>query len=146
MLPQLNPYDDHNQRLEAETHPNDWINPAPSGRYNMVVVGGGTAGLVTAAIAAGLGAKTALIEKALLGGDCLNVGCIPSKAIISAARYAAALRDSEKYGIQVAGDSEVDFGEVMNRMRFLRAGNTIMELYVALNLMKTIILQELKSV
>lgn len=122
MLPQLNPYDDHNQRLEAETHPNDWINPTPSGRYNMVVVGGGTAGLVTAAISAGLGAKTALIEKGLLGGDCLNVGCIPSKAIISAARYAAALRDSEKYGIQVAGDAEVDFGKVMNRMRFLRAG------------------------
>lgn len=122
MLPQLNPYDEHNQKLESETHPSDWTNMTPCGRYNMVVIGGGTAGLVTAAIAAGLGAKTALIEKELLGGDCLNVGCVPSKAIIRAARHAAAIRDSEKYGIQVAGNSEVDFGEVMNRMRYLRAG------------------------
>jgi heterodisulfide reductase subunit A-like polyferredoxin len=75
----LRPYDDFNRRLEANVHPPDWINPKPSGRYNLVVVGAGTAGLVTAAGAAGLGAKVALIERELLGGDCLNVGCVPSK-------------------------------------------------------------------
>ena len=88
----LRPYDEFNRELEANVHPRDWINPKPSGRYNLVVVGGGTAGLVTAAGAAGLGAKVALIERELLGGDCLNVGCVPSKALLSAARRAASVR------------------------------------------------------
>lgn len=122
MLPQLQPYDEFNRKLESETHPSDWSNPKPSGRYNMVVIGGGTAGLVTAAIAASLGAKTALVEKALLGGDCLNVGCVPSKALISAARCAAMVRDSSQFGVKHHGGFEVDFGQVMNRMRRLRAG------------------------
>ena len=121
MLPQLQPYDEFNRKLESETHPSDWSNPKPSGRYNMVVIGGGTAGLVTAAIAASLGAKTALVEKALLGGDCLNVGCVPSKALISSARCAAMVRGSRQFGISHAGGFEVDFGQVMNRMRRLRA-------------------------
>ncbi len=70
-------------------HPPDWINPEPSGRYNLVVIGAGTAGLVSAIGAAGMGAKVALIERELMGGDCLNVGCVPSKGLISAARIAA---------------------------------------------------------
>jgi pyruvate/2-oxoglutarate dehydrogenase complex dihydrolipoamide dehydrogenase (E3) component len=84
------------------------------------VIGAGTAGLVTAAGAAGLGARVALIERELMGGDCLNVGCVPSKAIISAARMAANLRDAGECGINVSGSS-ADFGEVMRRMRRLRA-------------------------
>ncbi|MEN1682240.1 MAG: NAD(P)-binding protein, partial [Planctomycetota bacterium] len=68
---ELLPYDEHNQRLEANVHPPEWVNPTPDGPYQLIVVGAGTAGLVTAAVAAGLGAKVALIEKNLMGGDCL---------------------------------------------------------------------------
>ncbi len=117
----LQPWDDHNRRLHAHVHPTDWVNPTPTGRYNLVVIGGGTAGLVTAAGAAGLGAKVALIERHLLGGDCLNVGCVPSKALISAARVAADARDAARFGVKVAGDVTVDFSSVMERMRKLRA-------------------------
>ena len=91
-LKQLEPLDEFNQSLQANVHPPGWNNPTPSGRYNLVVIGAGTAGLVTAAGAAGLGAKVALIERGLMGGDCLNVGCIPSKALISAGRVAASVR------------------------------------------------------
>ena len=75
------PLDDHNLRLLASVRPDGWQNPTPAPRYNMVVIGAGTAGLVTAAGAAGLGAKVALIERDLMGGDCLNFGCVPSKAL-----------------------------------------------------------------
>ena len=120
-LIQLQPYDQHNQSLHANVHPPDWVNPQPSGRYNMVVIGGGTAGLVSAMGSAGLGAKVALIERELLGGDCLNVGCVPSKAIISAARVAATVRDAAQMGVNVADGWQVNFAEVMQRMRRLRA-------------------------
>jgi pyruvate/2-oxoglutarate dehydrogenase complex dihydrolipoamide dehydrogenase (E3) component len=73
--------------------------PHPAPRYNLVVIGAGTAGLVTAVGAAGLGAKVALIEKHLMGGDCLNVGCVPSKAIIRAARAVAAVREAGEFGV-----------------------------------------------
>jgi pyruvate/2-oxoglutarate dehydrogenase complex dihydrolipoamide dehydrogenase (E3) component len=106
----------------ANVHPLGWVNPEPSGRYNMVVIGAGTAGLVTAAGAAGLGAKVALIERHLLGGDCLNVGCVPSKALIRAARAGAEVRDAARFGVRITGDVTVDFGAVMERMRRLRAG------------------------
>lgn len=119
-LEQLKPADEYNLTLQSNVHPIDWVNPVPSGRYNLVVIGAGTAGLVTAAGAAGLGAKVALIERGLMGGDCLNVGCVPSKALISAARQAAALRDAGNYGLQSTSPN-VDFTEVMQRMRRLRA-------------------------
>ena len=85
----------------------------------MVVIGGGTAGLVTAAGAAGLGGKVALIEENLLGGDCLNVGCVPSKALLRAARQAALVRRGASYGL--AGDVTVDFASVMERVRRIRS-------------------------
>ena len=81
-IPELAPFDEHNQALLGHTHPPDWVNPTPSGRYNLVVIGAGTAGLVSAAGAAGLGAKVALVERKLMGGVCLNTGCVPSKALI----------------------------------------------------------------
>ncbi len=119
--PPLLPWDAHNQKLHAQVAPVDWKNPVPAGRYNLVVIGGGTAGLVTAAGAAGLGAKVALIERHLLGGDCLNVGCVPSKALIRAARAAAEARDSVRFGVILGGAVTVDFPAVMERMRRLRA-------------------------
>jgi len=119
--PPVLPWDEHNQKLVSNVHPSDWKNPTPAPRYNLVVIGGGTAGLVSAIGAAGLGAKVALIEKHLMGGDCLNVGCVPSKAIIRAARAAAAVREAAGFGVNVPTGLTVDFGKVMERMRRLRA-------------------------
>ncbi len=85
------PMDAFNRELVNNVHPPTWVNPESSGRYNIVVIGAGTAGLVTAAIASALGAKVALIERHLLGGDCLNVGCVPSKGVIRASRAWAGL-------------------------------------------------------
>ena len=84
-------------------HPSGWRNPQPADRYNLVVVGAGTAGLVAAHAAAALGAKVALIERDLLGGDCLNVGCVPSKTIIRTSRLYAEMRNAEHYGAQTPG-------------------------------------------
>ncbi len=106
--PALLPRDEFNSVLAANVHPSDWQNPTPSGRYNLVVIGGGPAGLVAAIGAAGLGAKVALIERDLLGGDCLNVGCVPSKAVISAARVAAMVRDADQFGVST-NEMKVDF-------------------------------------
>jgi pyruvate/2-oxoglutarate dehydrogenase complex dihydrolipoamide dehydrogenase (E3) component len=113
--------DEHDQVLVRNVHPTDWVNPEPDGRYNLVVIGAGTAGLVTAAGAAGLGAKVALIEREMMGGDCLNTGCVPSKALIRAARACADVRDAEGYGAEVPSGSKVNFPAVMDRMRRLRA-------------------------
>ena len=118
--PELQPFDSYNQTLASHVHPSDWINPTPTGRYNLVVIGAGTAGLVTAAGAAGLGAKVALIERNLMGGDCLNVGCVPSKAILRAARVAATVRDAGQFGTHTDG-FQVDFAKIMERMRRLRS-------------------------
>ncbi len=115
------PDDEHNQRLVENVHPSRWVNPEPSGRYNLVVIGAGTAGLVTAAIAAGIGAKVALIEKHLMGGDCLNVGCVPSKGVIRASRAWAELRRAEEFGLHIPPGVKYDFGAAMARMRRLRA-------------------------
>lgn len=115
------PDDEHDRRLITNVHPPDWINPTPGGRYNLVVIGAGTAGLVTAAIAAGLGAKVALIERHLMGGDCLNVGCVPSKAVIRASRVWKDFRRGEEFGIRFTGEMKEDFSAVMTRMRTLRA-------------------------
>ncbi len=119
--PMLRPWDEHNRNWVAQVHPADWTNPKPAPRYNLVVIGAGTAGLVSAAGAAGLGAKVALVERHLMGGDCLNFGCVPSKALIGAARAAAAVRDAATLGIRVPAGVQVDFGRVMERMRRLRA-------------------------
>ncbi|MGE5194822.1 MAG: mercuric reductase [Deltaproteobacteria bacterium] len=115
------PDDEFNRRLVANVHPPDWANPTPAERYNLVVIGAGTAGLISAIGAAGLGAKVALIERELMGGDCLNVGCVPSKALLRAARVCAAVRNAGEFGVGVPAGVTVDFAAVMERMRRLRA-------------------------
>src|SRR5260221_8078848 len=117
----LKPADAHNARLVSYVHPPDWQNPTPASRYNLVVIGAGTAGLVAAAGAAGLGAKVALVEKSLLGGDCLNVGCVPSKAVIRSGRAVFDAKEAGPFGVRVGGPVEIDFPAVMERMRKLRA-------------------------
>jgi hypothetical protein len=98
---EVSPCDVYNQSLVANVRPPDWVNPEPAPRYNLVILGAGTAGLVTAAGAASPGAKVALVERHLLGGDCLNVGCVPSKALLRAAKAAAQVRDAGQYGVVV---------------------------------------------
>ncbi len=116
------PQDENNKTLIENVHPAGWKNPEPASCYNLVVIGAGTAGLVTAAGAAGLGAKVALIERHMLGGDCLNVGCVPSKGIIRASRAAYEVRTAEEFGIRYGKDVSIDFGKAMERMRRIRAG------------------------
>ncbi len=121
VIPKISPSDEHNLKLVANVHPPDWVNPEPEGRYNLVVVGAGTAGLVSAAGAAGMGAKVALVERHLMGGDCLNVGCVPSKTMIRSARAMADVRSAGRFGVQVPEGTGVDFTAVMERVRRIRA-------------------------
>jgi pyruvate/2-oxoglutarate dehydrogenase complex dihydrolipoamide dehydrogenase (E3) component/uncharacterized membrane protein YdjX (TVP38/TMEM64 family) len=114
--------DAHDKQLIENCHPANRLNPTPAKKYNLVVIGGGTAGLVSAAGAAGLGAKVALIERNLLGGDCLNVGCVPSKGMIRAARAAHDARSGAEFGIQHLAQPDISFAAAMERMRKLRAG------------------------
>src|SRR5256885_9465511 len=90
------------------------------GIYNVVVIGAGTAGLVTAAGTAGLGGRVALIERNKMGGDCLNFGCIPSKALISSARLVDRVRRAEEWGLRKI-EPQIDFEGVFARMRARRA-------------------------
>lgn len=117
------PNDQFNQTLINHVHPNDWQNPTPADRYDLVVIGAGTAGLVVAAGSAGLGIglKIALIEKHLMGGDCLNVGCVPSKCLIGSARVVGDAWNADRLGVHCP-TPKVDFPAVMARMREIRAG------------------------
>jgi pyruvate/2-oxoglutarate dehydrogenase complex dihydrolipoamide dehydrogenase (E3) component len=115
------PDDAYNARLLAQAHPRDWHNPVPRNPYNLVIIGAGPAGLIAAAGAAGLGARVALVERHLMGGDCLNYGCVPSKALLRCATAWADVRNAGQYGVHYAGDLHVDFGAVMERLRRLRA-------------------------
>lgn len=117
----LNPGSSNDQRLLDHVHPASWVNPRAAESYHLVVVGGGTAGLVSAAGAAGLGARVALVERALLGGDCLNYGCVPSKGVIRAARaWHDARSAASHFGGPVATGTG-DFAAALERMRGLRA-------------------------
>ena len=118
--------DDSDRRLVANVAPADRVNPVPRDRYDLVVLGAGTGGLVTAAGAAGLGARVALIESHRMGGDCLNVGCVPSKGMIAASRVWHAARHAGAFG-GPGVDGTADFGAAMARMRRLRADLSAMD-------------------
>ncbi len=111
--------DDHADRLAALVGSRHWTNPVPARAYDLVVLGGGTAGLVSAMGAAGLGARVAIVERHLLGGDCLNTGCVPSKALLRAARAVGEIRNAAELGVQVPAPT-VDFPAVMKYMQARR--------------------------
>jgi len=120
----VRPIDEYNQTLVKNVHPANWVNPEPAHCYDLVVIGAGTAGLVVAAGAAGLdlNLKVALIEKHLMGGDCLNVGCVPSKCVIRSSRLVGEMWNAQELGINIPKHIDIDFPAVMARMRRLRAG------------------------
>ena len=117
----VQPNDLFNQKLVQHLHPAAWKNPEPLARYNLVVIGAGPAGLVAAAGAAGLGAKVALVERHLMGGDCLNYGCVPSKALLRAARAVHGVRNARKFGVSFDGPETLDFAKVMEGLRQKRS-------------------------
>ena len=117
----VSPPDEHNVKLIGNVHPAEWVNPEPAARYHLVVVGGGTAGLISASFAAGAGGRVALVEQHLMGGDCLIVGCVPSKTMIRSSRVFAELRAGAALGWLVPEGAEADFPAVMARMRRVRA-------------------------
>ena len=116
-------HDQWDTQLVDLVHPPNWVNPTPAAKYDLVVIGAGTGGLVSAAGAAGLGARVALIERHLMGGDCLNVGCVPSKGLLSAAReWTAARHASAAFsGPSLAPGDAGDFAAMMQRMRRIRS-------------------------
>lgn len=115
------PMDAYEAERLANVGPPNWSNSKPADRYDLVIIGAGPAGLVAAHAAVTFGARVALIERELLGGDCLNIGCVPSKAIIRSSRLYAQMRDAEHYGVERPDTVDVDFAAVMERMRRLRA-------------------------
>jgi pyruvate/2-oxoglutarate dehydrogenase complex dihydrolipoamide dehydrogenase (E3) component len=116
------PLDRHDAALLAAVRPPDWSNPEPAPRYDLVVLGAGTGGLVSAAVAAGLGARVALVERDRMGGDCLNVGCVPSKAVIRSGRLVAEARAAAALAMAPPAGASPDFPAAMERMRAIRAG------------------------
>ncbi|MEZ4334513.1 MAG: mercuric reductase [Myxococcota bacterium] len=101
--------------------PSDWPSPPDRGRYDLVVIGAGTGGLITALIASSLGARVALVERNRMGGDCLNVGCVPSKALIAGAKRVQAAREAAALGVGIVPEDAGEFGRVMARLRGIRA-------------------------
>src|SRR6187200_1565243 len=87
-----------------------------SDECDICVIGAGAAGLTTTAIAVQLGARTVLIERAEMGGECLNTGCVPSKALLAAAKAAHAVRTASRFGVDCASP-EVDFAAVRRHVR-----------------------------
>ena len=89
-------------------------------KYDLVVIGGGTGGLVSSMIAAGAGARVALVERGRTGGDCLWTGCVPSKELLAAANAAQGMRNAGRFGIEPV-DPEVDFSKVMSTIRSVQS-------------------------
>jgi pyruvate/2-oxoglutarate dehydrogenase complex dihydrolipoamide dehydrogenase (E3) component len=113
--------DEFNQTLLKNVFPKGWKNPTPAKLYDLVVVGAGPGGMTAAMVALEHGARVAIVEKEHFGGECLNVGCIPSKALLRSSRLTAEIHDAFSYGIEIPKGWTVNFPSVMERVRRLRS-------------------------
>jgi pyruvate/2-oxoglutarate dehydrogenase complex dihydrolipoamide dehydrogenase (E3) component len=120
MKVELFPSDANNQRTLNQGHPPDWRNP-PGGDYELVVIGGGPTGLVSAMTAAAGGHRVAMTEQFLTGGTCVNFGCTPSKALIRSARAVREACRGADFGFGLTAPPNVDFAKVMERVRRIRS-------------------------
>lgn len=118
------PFDAPNRKTIAQGHPTDWQSPQPKDVYELVIIGGGPAGLTAAITAAKGGHTVAMVERNLTGGTCVNFGCTPSKSLIRAARAVYQARDGEKFGYRLDTAPRVDFAAVMTRVREMRASSS----------------------
>jgi pyruvate/2-oxoglutarate dehydrogenase complex dihydrolipoamide dehydrogenase (E3) component len=117
---ELFPTDIYNQKTIRQGHPPGWINRG-GGEYDLVVLGGGPAGLVAAMTAAAGGRRVAMTEQRLTGGTCVNFGCTPSKALIRCARAVHDAGRGAEFGFRFDGSPRTDFGAVMERVRRMRS-------------------------
>jgi len=116
------PLDEHNIKTLDAVHPRGWEDPEPAAEYDLIAIGAGAGGLVSAKQSGRRGARSAMISEHLAGGDCLNVGCVPSKALLRCARAIKEVRRASEFGVLIAGPPPtVDFAAIMARMRKLRA-------------------------
>lgn len=115
------PFDAPNRQTISQGHPTDWQSPRPKDLYELVVIGGGPAGLTASLVAAAAGHTVAMVERNLTGGTCVNFGCTPSKALLRAARAVFHAREGEKFGYMLNDAPRVDFAAVMTRVREMRA-------------------------
>ena len=120
--------DDINAAMYDNIRPLDWVNPEiPNPQtngeaiYDMVCIGGGAAGMVTAAGTVYMGGKALMIERNFMGGDCLVTGCVPSKAFIKSASIAHKIKNGAEFGLEIEGEVKINFHKVMERMRRIRA-------------------------
>ena len=119
---QVWPLDEHNIATLDAVRPRGWEDPPPAAEYELIAIGAGAGGLVSAKQSGRRGARSAMISEHLAGGDCLNVGCVPSKALLRCARAIKEVRRAAEFGVVISGPPPtVDFGAIMDRMRRLRA-------------------------